>query len=532
MFLRTSRIVRSRLFRRLSLAFVLAATWEAWWIWLPQPELRVVIETSSKFPSGVVTADGRSLICEAESRNYISGVVMPPRRVEVFELPAGTHCFTLYGEHGLGVSVSPDGSHVVTSESAEEWQWQIRDLPSGQTIRRLKINSYDIDWAPDGRHVLFFGDDLSVFRAESGEWVGRFDVRRDTFTCRPDGAGFVALANDRWELLVHSFDPAIADTTVPLPGRPALQLPRGNDRPAEGSIWIEQLSTTNDGSAIFTFLDRYHRDGDEDRRRRFLARWDRSTQRWSEVDMGPVTRSASSLSALRLDTRGRYLGTTNFVPRLQAYWVYGNELGIGGEEEARQFEGRDFWDARTYPPRCLNGGGLPETPLRFDPTGRRAIGLTGVIYDPETWAALSSPVPHANFDFAPMNFSADGKYVEFSESSEPWNPSWLPGWAADKINRLLGLSGTSFRVMRLADGKTVRHLYGRTNPSLTTDGYLWTVTQKDRTDENVTLLAERWSPETPGPPWWLMMLTAGGCVLIVWDIRRGRRTKLPIKTIV
>src|SRR5277367_214607 len=85
MILRPGRIFRSRICRVLGVAFLLAAAWGAWWVWPPQPQVRVVIRTSSDCPKGIVTADGRSLICSPDWRSIWLAHDLPPS-AKVFDL--------------------------------------------------------------------------------------------------------------------------------------------------------------------------------------------------------------------------------------------------------------------------------------------------------------------------------------------------------------------------------------------------------------------------------------------------------------
>jgi hypothetical protein len=442
--------------------------------------------------------------------------------VEVFELPSGERRLSLMDENGVGFLVSPGGSCLASVGGEGERRWRLRELPSGRlmcSLPKFEHNAWPY-WSPDGRHFLFsFNPGLSVYRADTGECVGRFEINGYPFAFRPDGSAFVALLNDSWGLLAHSFDRAEPDTIVPLPGKPAYQRVQGDQRPADSSVWIEQLATTNDGSAVFTFLYRYRRDGDKNRRRRYLARWDRSTHRWSETDMGPDAEWSGIHLSLRLDGRDRYVATRRTSWRFQL--VSGSfESDHWGEEEAKRFDGRNLWDARSNPPRCLSDDGFLDGTYYFDPNGRRLLSETGLIYDAETRAPIVSKRVIAAWQ-DDIIFSADGRWLAFPAQTEPWHPSWAPDRVADWVNRIIRPADMCFDVVRLADGKMVRQLFGRTSPTLTTDGHLWTVTERDRTDDTVTLIAERWSPESLGPPWWLMLLTVGGCVGTVWLSCRG-----------
>ena len=153
-----------------------------------------------------------------------------------------------------------------------------------------------------------------MFRASTGECVGRFEVEGNTFAFMQDGSGFVALADKRWELLLHFFDSATPDMNVPLPGPPAYDRRQPEKRPADGSVSIHDLATNRDGSIIFTYFYRHHSEGETDRRRRSIARWDRSTLRWSEVDLGPVADGTDLESTLVLDVNGRTSRDTTDVP--------------------------------------------------------------------------------------------------------------------------------------------------------------------------------------------------------------------------
>jgi hypothetical protein len=526
MFLRPSRIFRSRICRVLGIGFLLAAIWTAWWIWPPQPELRVRVQVPVDIPSGAVTADGRTLVCDRAP----AIVVNPPKphHLNTFDLRTGERRLDLTDGSGFVHSVSPDGSCLAYFEGQGENYWHLRALPSGkliQSLPKIEPNSR-LDWTPDGRYVLYFNPSLSVYRAQTGEFVGQYDVDAYHLALRPDGTGFVAPTNDPRELLVHAFDRATPDTTVLLPGPPAFDPRQPEKRPPPGSVSNGTLATNNDGSVIFTFLYRFHQEGDKDRGHRYLARWDRSTQQWTEADMGPACESVDiGANTLRLSHDCRYLTTKKILRGQFTSGIF--ERDTWGEEEAKKFVDRDLWDATSSPPRCLNDEGIPKGLFFFDPTGRRIIRLdegdasgTHAVYDAETMALLSSQ-SIKNWD-EPI-FSGDGKWSMFSERDDPWNPSWLPDRVANWINQYLRLTDTTIRVVRLADGKTVRRLSRRSSPKFTTDGYLWTVTEASRSDDTAILLAERWSPEQPAPPWWLLLLSGGGFAGIVCDVRRGRR---------
>jgi hypothetical protein len=514
--------LRRRSVRVFGIALILAIAWTAWWVWPPRPQLRLLIEPAVACPLGAVTADGRSLFCDVEPpKNFLSGVVMPPRRIEVFELPSGTRRLTLDGRYGLLLSFSPDGSRLVESHPGE-FECRLRALPSGKligTVPHGKSNSL-IQWSIDSRFFMTLGPGLTAYGADDAALAGRYDVTDDEFYCamRMNRSGFVALMSDRWALLVHSFDHPETDVFVPLPGFPVPEWRDGKRRVVDGSISIAKLASTNDGSVVFALLDRHHADGEKDRCRRFLARWERVTRKWTEVDQGPITQSHTAWDdGLSLSADDRYLSTTG--EHLAWYHGQPGENDPWGEEEAKQFCDRNLWDATTLTPRCLNDDGLPTGSYSFDPTGRRFLQGNQVLYDADTRARLKSPDIEIE-RISHQHFSADGRWLALSEKRVPWRPTWLPSRLIDWINRWTGPADQTVHVIRLEDGKAVRKLSGRTSPTLTTDGYLWTVTEADRNNDTATLFAERWSPEAPGPPWWLILITAVGLLAM---LRAGRK---------
>jgi hypothetical protein len=531
MFFRPSRIVRSRICRFLGGVFLLAATWLAWWVWPPQPELQVTIQTTPCGSFGIHSADARWLGLET-----VIGPAGDPcgSQFDVFELPGGKHCLTLNGIVGKNFWISPHGSRLFYWD--EHGQGQVVALPSGEVIRSLPARDprevKNVQWTPDGRHLLIFDPELSIFRGDTGECVGVFkSIREETYTYgaifawEPHGGGFAVLMNDRWALLYHSCDGVVPDTIVPLPGPPANYTGR-DGRPADGSVSINKLAVANGGAAIFAFLYRYHRDENgNDRARRYLARWDRLTRGWSEADTGPCTQFGFLGETLRIDGAGKHLVTRNAF--------HGMICGTGvvrddwGREEAEKLEGRDLWDATANPPNCLNDDGFPKGLAFLDPTGRRILlkneeNDVHSIYDAETLARLSSAEMVTSDYFDPV-FSADGKWLAIAEHlGSPW-PSWLPDRFVEFIERFVPRMLSCFRIIRLADGKTVRHLPFDSLPIFTPDGCIWTVKRTDHGGETDTIISERWSPEAPGPPWWLTLFTGGIGFAMAWDLRPRQR---------
>jgi hypothetical protein len=177
----------------------------------------------------------------------------------------------------------------------------------------------------------------------------------------------------------------------------------------------------------------------------------------------------------------------------------------------------------------LNDDGFPAGVVTFDRIGRHFFvqgdeGKTQTVYDAETLAAVGSFAARDR-PWEP-SFSPDGNWAMFCQRGEQWKPDWMPERAADWIERQLHLADSIICIVRLTDGKIVRRLSGRTSPSFTTDGSVWTVTEAGRTDDAVMLLAERWSPESPSPPWWLLLCSFAGVIAVAWDWRRGNSSHM------
>jgi hypothetical protein len=229
----------------------------------------------------------------------------------LFELPSGERKLTVSAATELCPIASPDGSRLVYREGRQDVK--LVALPSGQVIRTLRTPDLCADlWVPDGRHLLLYDSLLSVQDAESGNCIGQIDSDLEIFGFATSGSGFVCLMKDRWALLVHSFDPAVPDAVVPLPG-PSAHDPQWADKPPpNGSVSIDRPVLTGDGSAVFVHIRRHQQDGEKkDRERLYLARWDRTTQKWSEIDLGPIVHPVgpATVPTLYADASGRFVAT-------------------------------------------------------------------------------------------------------------------------------------------------------------------------------------------------------------------------------
>jgi hypothetical protein len=142
------------------------------------------------------------------------------------------------------------------------------------------------------------------------------------------------------------------------------------------------------------------------------------------------------------------------------------------------------------------------------------------VFDADTLAPLGSQSVEETSD--EPSFSADSRWLAIAERVGPWRPSGVPQRVAEWIGDRVRPAAESVRVIRLADGKTVGQLNGRTSPTLTTDGLLWTVTRAGEADE-ATLIAERWSPDPPGPPAALVGATALIFGAAGWSLCRSRQ---------
>jgi hypothetical protein len=518
---RLCRFPRSHLGRTLAIAAGLVVAWAVWWHWPPQPDWRLALSVSPDTDWYQFAADGRTLVCVTNGANIYDNE--KPRVSSLYELPSGVHRGTFPENMSYGDRFSPDGLHVVSYAGPN--REVVRSLPSGELRWVLPPSDgkdgyhYQVHWSADGKYLLVFDSQLSVFHSATGELIGRYPVNFWQWGQSPNGSGFVARITDTRELMLRSFDSSKPATMVPLPG-PQSQS-SDSERPATGSISIDQVATNNDQSAIFAILYRHTQEGEKDRRRRLLARWDRATNQWTECDMGPDAGWSSLGVCVHIDPTSRFVATKRVW---HAQFAGTGEIDNWGVEEARQHYERQLWTANAIQLTCLNDQGFPAGIVYFDQSGRRLIQAGGdprgyggggyggyTVYDAMTLKALHA---QPTYNWEDRVLSPNDEYAAIYEvnhnSRAPQLPAWVPSWVQGLFESPWHLT----RVIRLADGKTVRTLKDHLSPAFTPDDKLLTVTPHKNTDDSRMLLVECWSPEPP-TPWWLWALTSLAVMLVL-----------------
>jgi WD40 repeat protein len=202
-----------------------------------------------------------------------------------------------------------------------------------------------------------------------------------------------------------------------------------------------------------------------------------------------------------------------------------------------------LWDLSADPPALVPLGPAPPAaprpyPLLLTPDGSGVLAgaFSGelALFDLATRERRQSfRLRSGAFNWGTATFSSDGRTLLASSQTWPWLdrlPNWTQRWLAKvrgpgpRIHTVAGTfdvaTGRPLRSVEFAsaNGQSV------TLPAFAPDGRsFWSVTHPARNEASGQLVFERWSVAAPGPPWWLLGLTATAVGLAVVDRVRWRR---------
>jgi WD40 repeat protein len=516
--------------RRLAwLALIVALAWVVWSALPSRPE------ASWSLPPGErtnywFTPDGRTVLTVrrgSESASSGGSAVAQAGRLVGRDAETGRERYRLLGSAksvGLieltpsGLATVPaDGDQLIVFDPADGRQvaalsgvWFGHD--KGRSV--MYFSEYINPVSPDGRWLAYRareGDDLRLHDLIEGHDGPVLPGARPPANFSPDGRTLAALTADRrvgfWDVATGAARPAPADRGPPM---------------KVCGLWFSP-----DGRTLAAVVEATAPDGllppagglGVGIPPNFVALWDVASgaRRADPPTPGP----GQSISGLSFSPDSRFLAAAGDGPS-------------------------GLWDLTPEPPALVllaPAAGAPmilrSNPPLLTPDGSGVLAVGAgrelVLLDPATRERRQSfrLRPEAFPLGTSAAFSPDGRTLLVSYQTLSWTgrlPNWTRRWldkvrAGPRVHIAVGAfdvaTGWPLRAVEFAGGPHV------TLPAFAPDSRsFWTVTTPASNETNGRVVFERWSVEPPGPPWWLLGLTAAAVGLAVVD-RFRRRGVIP-----